>query len=84
MGKTVIIGLDGVPYHLMDELSDKGVMPNFKKLKDKGIFKEMESAIPEISSVSWSSIIRNPSVSLKLSDMTERVWIRSKYSFEVV
>jgi len=57
MGKTVIIGLDGVPYHLIDNLSDKGVMPNFKNLKDKGIFKEMESAIPEISSVSWSSII---------------------------
>lgn len=57
MGKTIIIGLDGVPYHLMDNLSEKGVMPNFKKLKDKGIFKKMESAIPEISSVSWSSII---------------------------
>lgn len=57
MGKLVIIGLDGVPYHLMDDLSNNGVMPNFKKLKDKGIFKKMESSIPEISSVSWSSII---------------------------
>lgn len=57
MGKIVIIGLDGVPYHLMDDLSNKGIMPNFKKLKQEGIFKEMDSAIPEISSVSWSSII---------------------------
>jgi predicted AlkP superfamily phosphohydrolase/phosphomutase len=37
-------------------------MPNFRDLLDDGIFTKMESSIPEISSVSWSSIItgKNP------------------------
>jgi len=60
--RTVIIGIDGVPYNLMKNLSDKDVMPNFKELRKEGIFTEMSSSIPEISSVSWSSIItgKNP------------------------
>ncbi|MBW2973156.1 alkaline phosphatase family protein [Candidatus Woesearchaeota archaeon] len=57
MGRTVIIGLDGVPFRVMDTLSAKEVMPNFKKLKEQGSFKKFESAIPDISSVAWSSII---------------------------
>lgn len=60
--KTVIIGIDGVPYGLMKDLSDRGVMPNFKSLREKGVFRKMASSVPAISSVSWSSIItgRNP------------------------
>jgi len=61
-GRIVIIGLDGVPYELLSRLSDDGVMPNFKDLKNEGIFKVMASSIPEVSAVSWSSIItgKNP------------------------
>lgn len=60
--KTIIIGIDGVPYELMDNLSEKGVMPHFQKLKKQGIFKKMHSSVPHISSVSWSTIItgKNP------------------------
>ena len=55
--KTVVIGIDGAPYRLMKDLSDSGVMPNFKKLREKGVMKKMRSTIPEISSISWSSVI---------------------------
>ena len=60
--RTVIIGIDGVPFRLMDALSKNGTMPNFASLREEGEFRQMESSIPEISSVSWSSIItgRNP------------------------
>ncbi len=60
--KAIIIGIDGVPYGLMEDLSDRGVMPNFKGLRKEGVFKKMRSSIPHISSVSWSSIItgKNP------------------------
>ncbi len=60
--RTVIIGIDGVPFELMDDLSDKGVMPSFNELKKQGTFLKMRSSIPHISSVSWSSIItgKNP------------------------
>jgi predicted AlkP superfamily phosphohydrolase/phosphomutase len=60
--KVVIIGIDGVPYGVMESLSDSGVMPNFKRLRDEGIFTKMRSTIPPVSSISWSSIItgKNP------------------------
>ncbi|MFX1348606.1 MAG: alkaline phosphatase family protein [Promethearchaeota archaeon] len=60
--RNIIIGIDGIPFELMNSLSDKGIMPNFKELKRSYYFKEMKSSIPHISSVSWSSIItgKNP------------------------
>jgi len=55
--KKVIIGLDGVPYRLIKDFTQKGIMPETKKIVEKGILKSMESTIPEISAVAWSSII---------------------------
>ena len=62
MGKTVIVGLDGVPYGMIEDFAQSGVMPNMAKLISQGIFRKMQSSIPEISSVAWSSIItgKNP------------------------
>ncbi len=61
--RLFIFGIDGTPYRLMKEYSDKGIMPNFKKLREQySIFCKMKSSIPDISSVSWSTIIsgKNP------------------------
>ncbi len=55
--RVIIIGLDGVPFDLLKDLSETGVMPNTGKMISRGIFKKMKSSIPEISSVAWSSII---------------------------
>lgn len=55
--RTVIIGLDGVPYELLKDFSEKGVMPNTKRLISMGTLKKMRSSIPAVSSVAWSSII---------------------------
>jgi len=55
--RLVIIGLDGVPYGLLKDLAEKGVMPNCAKLIKKGVFKAISSTVPEISSVAWSTII---------------------------
>ena len=57
MKRLVIIGLDGVPHRLLDDLSKKDVMPNTGALIEKGVFKKMQSSIPEVSSIAWSSII---------------------------
>jgi predicted AlkP superfamily phosphohydrolase/phosphomutase len=61
-GRIIIVGLDGVPFGLLEELSNKGVMPNTKEIISSGIFRKMQSSVPEISSVAWSSIItgKNP------------------------
>ena len=60
--KTVIIGLDGVPFSMVKDFAETGVMPNTADLISHGIFKQMHSSIPEVSSVAWSSMItgKNP------------------------
>ncbi|MBL7156560.1 MAG: alkaline phosphatase family protein [Candidatus Omnitrophica bacterium] len=62
MGRTIIIGLDGVPFGLLKDLADRGVMPNTKGIISDGTFRKMFSSLPEVSSVAWSSIItgKNP------------------------
>jgi len=62
MKRLIIIGLDGVPYRLLKDLSQRGIMPNTQSLINQGVFRQMESSLPEISSVAWSSIItgKNP------------------------
>ena len=62
MKRVIIIGLDGVPFELIKNLSQKGVMPNVRDILKEGTFLPMKSSLPEISSVAWSSIItgKNP------------------------
>ncbi len=54
---TITIGLDGVPFPLLKYMTNHDIMPNFKALAERSIFTPMESSIPEISSVAWSSAI---------------------------
>jgi len=57
--RAVLIGLDGVPYTLLQQLIAKGVTPNLGRLAAAGPshFKQMDATLPEISSVSWSSFM---------------------------
>jgi len=56
--KTVIIGLDGVPYsELLTRLIENGHLKNMASLFGQGYFGRMEVCIPEISSVSWTSFM---------------------------
>lgn len=62
--RAVLIGLDGVPYTLLQKLIAGGVTPNMGALAAAGPsrFKQMDASLPEISSVSWSSFMtgQNP------------------------
>jgi len=60
--KTVIIGLDGVPFGMIKGFAGNGVMPHVAELISQGTFKQMRSSIPEVSCVAWSSMItgQNP------------------------
>ncbi|OXU14461.1 alkaline phosphatase family protein [Sedimentisphaera salicampi] len=61
-GKIVLVGLDGVPVKVIEKYVDMGIMPNMAELIRKGAFRQTSSAIPEVSSTAWSSIItgKNP------------------------
>ena len=60
--RVVIIGLDGAPFSLIKSLSSQGITPAIKEIISKGSFRKMQSSIPEISSVAWSSLVtgKNP------------------------
>jgi predicted AlkP superfamily phosphohydrolase/phosphomutase len=55
--KAVIIGLDGVPYTLIKKLTENGTMPRVAEIFKGGSLRRMETSIPEVSSVAWSSFM---------------------------
>ncbi len=60
--KACVVGLDGVPYSMIQKFMGNGVMPNLRDIVAKGRAVETTVTLPEISSVSWSSFMtgKNP------------------------
>jgi predicted AlkP superfamily phosphohydrolase/phosphomutase len=52
-----VIGLDGVPYSLILELADRGIMPSMAELLKAGHLHKMKASLPEISAVSWTDFM---------------------------
>lgn len=55
--KTVVIGLDGTPYSLIQKLVQQGTCPNLSRLVTVGSLREMRSTHPAVSSVAWTSFM---------------------------
>jgi len=55
--RVCVIGLDGVPYSLLLELTEKGIMPAISRLLDSGHLHRMKASLPEISAVSWTNFM---------------------------
>jgi predicted AlkP superfamily phosphohydrolase/phosphomutase len=70
----------------MENLSDRNIMPNFKKLREEGTFIKMRSSLPEVSSVAWSSIItgKNPGEHgvYGFTDLIKRSYTLSFHNFK--
>lgn len=60
--RVVVIGLDGVPYTLLIDYMERGIMPEFSQLCKTGKLYRMKSTLPEVSSVAWTSFMtgKNP------------------------
>ncbi len=57
-----MFGLDGVPHGMIRELADDGIVPFIAEVISNSSLKQMETTIPPISSVAWSSFLtgKNP------------------------
>lgn len=53
--RVVILGLDGQDPDLTEAFMDRGLMPNFSKLRDEGCFERLGTTLPAESPVAWSS-----------------------------
>lgn len=56
--KSLIIGLDGVPFSMIIDYLEKGYLPNLKKILASGFrLHQMDASIPDVSSTSWTSFM---------------------------
>ncbi len=55
--KVLVIGLDGVPYALIQDLTQRGCMPALLRLLQQGVATTMESSMPPVSSVAWTTFM---------------------------
>jgi predicted AlkP superfamily phosphohydrolase/phosphomutase len=52
-----LLGIDGLPRWMWQQLADSDVMPHSAKLLRTGTLVPMKSALPEVSSAAWASIV---------------------------
>ncbi len=55
--RVFILGLDGGSWNLLDRMFDAGVMPNLEQLCCAGVRATLESTMPPITPVAWTSLI---------------------------
>ncbi len=53
--KVVILGLDGMDPGLTTKFMREGRLPNFQKLAEKGVFRPLDTSLPSMSPVAWST-----------------------------
>jgi predicted AlkP superfamily phosphohydrolase/phosphomutase len=53
--RVVILGLDGMDPGLLTRLMREGRMPNFEKLAHRGVFRPLDTSVPSMSPVAWST-----------------------------
>lgn len=53
--RVVILGLDGTPYTLIRKFIQDGTMPHLSKIVADGTLLQMDTSIPEVSSVAWTT-----------------------------
>jgi len=57
VNRIVIVGLDGMEPPLVEKYMAVGKMPHFSQLKKQGCYSRLETTIPSISPVAWSSFM---------------------------
>src|SRR5215470_18799967 len=57
MTKTLLIGLDGATFSILDPLMENGVMPFLKRVINRGVRGTLVSTIPHVSPVAWTTLM---------------------------
>jgi predicted AlkP superfamily phosphohydrolase/phosphomutase len=55
--KVFLLGLDGATWRLLDVLMERGLMPNLKALVESGASGPLNSTIPYVTPVAWTSLL---------------------------
>ena len=57
MSKIILIGVDGATFNLIEPWMNNGELPNFSKIRKKGIYGKLRSTTPYYSAPAWVSIV---------------------------
>lgn len=55
--RTLMIGLDGATFSILDPLMEAGHMPFLKSFMDQGVRADLESTLPPITPPAWTTIM---------------------------
>jgi predicted AlkP superfamily phosphohydrolase/phosphomutase len=55
--KVFLLGIDGATWKVLDRLMEKGLMPNLARLSREGTRGVLNSTIPYLTPVAWSSLL---------------------------
>ncbi|MFW6048531.1 MAG: alkaline phosphatase family protein, partial [Candidatus Natronoplasma sp.] len=60
--KLAVVGLDGAAFELLDPWIEEGILPNLKKVKEKGAWADQRSVLPPVTSPNWKAFAtgKNP------------------------
>lgn len=60
--RTIVIGLDGATFDVLNPLIEKGLMPNLEKLKNEGASGVLRSTFPPTTAPAWTTSLtgKNP------------------------
>jgi predicted AlkP superfamily phosphohydrolase/phosphomutase len=55
--RVLVLGVDGLDPKLLTQFTEEGVLPNFERLMEQGDFKPLQTTMPPLSPVAWSTFI---------------------------
>jgi predicted AlkP superfamily phosphohydrolase/phosphomutase len=55
--RVFLLGLDGTPYGLMQDLFSKGILKNLSEIAARGSLLKMSTTVPDVSSVAWTTFM---------------------------
>lgn len=55
--RVIVLGIDGMDPRLLRRFIDEGRMPHFERLATTGSFSELQTTMPPLSPVAWSTFI---------------------------
>ncbi len=53
--KTIVLGLDGLEPEICESMMARGELPNLSRLRDTGTYRRLETSMPALSPVAWST-----------------------------
>ena len=84
-----MIGIDGASWNVLDQLIEKGLMPNLKSIKENGVWGDLKSSIPPVTFPAWRcySTGLNPNQLnvywwMNVNVRTKKFRVNNSYSFK--